>query len=134
MLAVICRILLSSEMKMFPALSTAILVGFVSAAVDAAIPLAVSTVPRPAIVVMMPVLTEIFFISSSDVVVKSGFGEVTKMYMFPIMSNAMPDGSVKMALVAGMLSKTPCPPPATVVIMPVLIVIFLILPLALSAM
>ena len=129
MLAVICRILLVSETKMFPALSTAILVGLESKAVVAAIPLAVSSVP-PATVVMMPVLNVTFLINAE-------FTEVTKMYMFPVVSNAMPDGSVKKALVARMLSTSPpdcCPPPATVVIMPVLIVTFLILPLALSAM
>ena len=128
MLAVICRILLVSETKMFPSLSTAILLGVESAALVAAIPLTVSSVP-PATVVMMPVLRLIFFTLPPL--------SFTVMYMFPVVSNAMPDGSTKNALVARMLSRSPPtidPPPAIVEIMPVLIVIFLILPSALSAM
>ena len=127
-IAVICRILMDSETKMFPSLSTAILVGSESLAVIAAIPLTVSSLP-PATVVMMPVIELIFFTTPPF--------SVTVMYMFPAVSNAMPDGDIKYALVARMLSEnTPVgnPPPATVVIMPVLIVIFLTLPFVLSAM
>ena len=122
MLAVICRILVFSEKKMFPALSTAIFsVPVISRPV--------SSVPPPATVVMMPVLKVIFFTLPPSA--------KTVMYMFPAVSNAMPDGDIKYALVARMLSEnTPVgnPPPATVVIMPVLIVIFLILPFEVSAM
>ena len=129
MVAVICRILLLSETKMFPSLSTAILVGLESLAVVAAIPLTVSSKPPPATVVIMPVLDVTFLIDRR-------FAEVTKMYMFPAVSNAMLVVEEKKALVARMPFSSPagcCPPPATVVIMPVLIAIFLILPLALSA-
>ena len=112
---------------MLPDLSTAILVGPESATVVAATPLIVSEVPAPAIVVMMPVLVVIFLMSFPS----------TVMYMFPVMSNAMPYGIVKNALVARMPSSVPPttdPPPATVLMMPVLAVIFLILALPVSAM
>ena len=82
MVAVICRILLLSETKMFPSLSTAILVGLESKALVAAIPLTVSSSP-PATVVIMPVLNVTFLIDAR-------LAEATKMYMFPVVSNAMP--------------------------------------------
>ena len=127
MLAVICRILFSSEKKIFPDLSTAILPGDEIKAVVAAIPLSVASSPSPAIVVMMPVLMVIFLINDA----------VTVMNMFPALSNAMPPGTVKNALMARMPSSLPPtgdPPPATVLIIPVLAVIFRILPFAVSAM
>ena len=126
-LAVICRILNLSETKIFPDLSTAILEGDRREAEVALIPPTVVSAPAPATVVMMPVLTVIFLINPP----------LTVMNMFPALSSAMPPGTVKNALVARMPSSVPPagnPPPATVLMMPVLAVIFLILPFVVSAM
>jgi hypothetical protein len=59
-LSVIWRILEDSVKKMFPDLSMASLFGDASLALDAAIPLNVRSLPFPATVVMMPVLTVTF--------------------------------------------------------------------------
>ena len=112
---------------MFPDLSTAILSGEESKAAIAVIPLTVLLSPPPAIVVMTPVLWVIFLIMDP----------VTVMNMFPAMSSSIPLGTVKNALVARMPSSVPPakdPPPATVLMMPVLAEIFLILPFEVSAM
>ena len=69
-LAVICRILFSSEKKIFPNLSTAIDSGLLRKAPVAAIPLSAKSEPTPATVVMMPVLMVIFLIDGGDAIIE----------------------------------------------------------------